>query len=165
LLIAAGDLENHGGNLVANQHFENWGKPGDTVMTKNFTVPRTGSYEIQAEFANGAGPVNTGITCAVKKLELRKMGSAEVLATGYLIMPQSGDWQRWDLSSPIVAQLSADARYRISICEDDAARNMSCLKNNERYTAWPGGGETNYNYVNIAALHLTRVADDSFHFH
>jgi hypothetical protein len=35
------------------------------------------------------------------------------------------------------------------------------LKNNERYTAWPGGGAAGYNYVNIAALHLLALQTDS----
>ncbi|MDR3456555.1 MAG: hypothetical protein P4N60_03855 [Verrucomicrobiae bacterium] len=157
LVIPAGDMVNQGGNLVANHHFENWGKPGDTLRTKTFQVPRSGRYAIRAEFSNGAGPVNTGITCALKKLELRKAGTDAPINSGYLVMPQSGDWQRWDRSSPVVADLLAGEDYVLQISEDDACRNMSCLKNNERYTAWPGGGESGYDYVNISALQLTAL--------
>jgi hypothetical protein len=159
LVIPASDIKNQGGNLVANDHFENWGKPGDMLLTTSFKVEQGGRYVIRAEFSNGAGPVNTGITCAVKKLELLKAGSDEVIASGYLVMPQSGDWKRWDLSSPVVADLTANESYTISISEDDVSRNMSYLKNNERYTAWSGGGESSYNFVNISALHLINIAD------
>jgi hypothetical protein len=38
---------------------------------------------------------------------------------------------------------------------------MSYLKNNERYTADVGGGESDYNFVNIEALHIFWVADSS----
>ena len=154
-IIPARGMENRGGNLVAGGHFENWGIPDDELSVKNFTVTRSGRYLICAEFSNGAGPVNTGITCAVKKLAVRPAGSGEVIASGYLVMPQSGDWKRWDLSSPVVADLVAGASYAISITEDEVSRNMSYLKMNENYTAWPGGGEPSYNFVNISALHLT----------
>jgi hypothetical protein len=157
LVIPAGDMVNQGGNLVSN-HFENWGKTADTLATKPFTVARSGRYAIRAEFSNGAGPVNTGITCAVKKLALCKAGTDVAISSGYLVMPQSGDWKRLDLSSPVVADLVAGEDYTLRITEDDVSRNMSYLKNNERYTAWAGGGEAGYNYVNIAALRLVNLA-------
>ncbi len=157
VVIPASDIKNQGGNLVNGHHFENWGRSGDTLLTKTFKVNRGGSYEIRAEFSNGAGAVNTGITCAVKKLELIQAGTHEVLAAGYVIMPQSGDWKRWDTSSPVVATLNAGENYVVRIREDDVSRNMSYLKNNERYTAWSGGGESSYNFVNIAGLRLLNV--------
>ena len=73
-VILASDMQNRGGTLVASHHFENWGKPDHELLTRSFKVNRSGHYVIRAEFANGSGPVNTGITCAVKKLEIRKAG-------------------------------------------------------------------------------------------
>ncbi len=160
LVIPASEMEHEGGNLVDNHHFENWGRTGDTLQTKSFKVERGGRYAIRAEFSNGSGPVNTGITCAVKKLELCRAGSDEVIASGYLVMPQSGNWKRWDLSSPIMAGLAAGESYTIRISEDDISCNMSYLKNNERYTAWPGGGDSDCNFVNISGLHLINIATD-----
>lgn len=160
LAIPASDMGHQGGNLVDNHHFENWGRSGDTLQTKIFKVERGGRYAIRAEFSNSSGPVNTGITCAVKKLELCRAGSDEVIASGYLVMPQSGDWKRWDLSSPIIANLAGGESYNIRIGEDGVSRNMSYLKNNERYTAWPGGGDSDCNYVNISGLRLINVAKD-----
>ncbi len=153
-VIPARDMQNRGGTLVAGHHFENWGEPGHELWTKPFTVGRSGHYMIRAEFANGSGPVNTGITCAVKKLEIRRAGAKQALASGYLVMPQSGDWNRWDMSSPVSVNLKAGEEYTITISQDEYSRNMSYLKNNERYTSGAGGGERSYNYVNIAALHL-----------
>ena len=158
LVIPAAELLNQGGNLAGGYHFENWGKPEDRLASKSFMVKHSSRFQIRAEFSNGMGPVNTGITCGVKKLELRRAGDATVMASGYLIMPQSGDWHRWDMSSPVLANLTAGESYVISISEDELSRNMSCLKNNERYTDWPGGGQTSCNYVNIAALDLQQVA-------
>jgi hypothetical protein len=153
-VLPAKDMQNRGGNLVDGHHFENWGKSGDELLTPAFMVAESGSYEIRAEFSNGMGPVNTGITCGVKKLEVLDAGSHAVVASGHLVMPQSGDWQRWDLSSPVVADLKAKNQYLIRISEDEYSRNMSYLKNNECYTAHPGGGGTGMNFVNIASLHL-----------
>ncbi len=155
LVLSASDMKNQGGNLVGGHHFENWGKPEDTLVTKSFSVSRSGRFQIRAQFSNGSGPVNTGVTCAVKRLKLCQAGADKAVASGYLIMPQSGDWQRWDVSSPVVADLVAGKNYAISISEDEVSRNMSYLKMNERYTAWPGGGASSYNFVNISALHLT----------
>ena len=159
LLIPARDMQNQGGNLVANHHYENWGQPSHMLVTRNFKVQRSGRYSIRAEFSNGAGAVNTGITCGVKKLELRRAGTDEVIAAGYLIMPQSGDWQRWDFSSPVAAALNAGENYVIRISEDGASRNMSYLKNNERYTAWAGGGVSGFNFVNIASVQLVNLIE------
>ncbi len=153
-VIPAASLRNTGGTLVAGHHFESWGQPGDELTALPLTVGRRGHYLVQAEFSNGAGPVNTGITCAVKKLEIREAVSGEIVAGGYLVMPQSGDWQRFDLSSAVGADLDAGMEYVLRVAEDEYCRNMSCLESNARYTAAAGGGERSYNFVNIAALHL-----------
>ena len=72
-------------------------------------------------------------------------------------MPQSGDWRRFDLSSVVRATLKAGETYAIRIFEDPYSRNMSYLQRNRDYTANPGGGEADYNFVNIAAIQLLRV--------
>ncbi|MGH8045664.1 MAG: MGH1-like glycoside hydrolase domain-containing protein [Chthoniobacterales bacterium] len=155
-IIPATALKNRGGNL-AGDHFENWGRPGDECVTKNFEVKNPGRYLVRVEFSNGAGPVNTGVTCAVKKLDIRNSSGATV-ASGYVVMPQSGDWNRRDLSSVVNADFKRGDHYTIRISEDEFSRNMSYLKNNERYTAGNGGGAASYNYVNIASVRLLYAA-------
>ena len=154
-IIPAKAMRNRGGNLVGDHHFENWGKTEDELVIKGFRVDRSGDYHIRVEFANGSGAVNTGITCAVKRLEVLEEDSGKVVASGYLVMPQSGDWNRWDLSSMIDASLNHEVSYRLRIFEDEYSRNMSYLQKNERYTGGgAGGGGQCYNYVNIASVHL-----------
>jgi hypothetical protein len=155
--IPAKAMENRGGDLAEGGYFMNWGRPDHELLVKNFTPGATGHYLVRAEFSNGAGPVNTGITCAVKKLEIRRADSGEIIAGGYLVMPQSGDWRRFDLSSAVPADLQAGAAYSLRIGEDEFARNMSYLAQNSRYTAGNGGGNAPYNYVNLASLRLLRV--------
>ena len=156
--IPATEMLNRGGDLAEGRYFMNWGKPDHELLVKKFTAHQTGHYSIRAEFSNGAGPINTGITCAVKKLEICQADSGVIVAGGYLVMPQSGDWRRFDLSSVVTADLKSGENYSLRIFEDGYSRNMSYLAQNRRYTAGDGGGDSAYNYVNIASLRLSRVA-------
>ena len=157
-VIPARVMHGPGAKLVAGHHFERWGEPDEELVTTPFTVTRRGRYLVRAEFANGAGPIHTGIACAVKRLEVRRIGAGETVAAGYLVMPQSGDWKRYDLSSAVKAELQPGDRYTLRVSEDEYCRNMSYLKSNERYTASAGGGERSYNQINFAALHLLYLA-------
>ncbi len=156
--IPAQSLRGDDAYLIDGHHFEQWGRPGQELATDALTVNRRGRYLVRAEFANGAGPVNTGLACAVKKLEVRKAGSGETVAAGYLVMPQSGNWARYDLSSAVPAELQPGEPYVLRLSEDEYCRNMSYLQSNVRYTAFTGGGEASYNRVNLAALHLLFMA-------
>ncbi|MCB1129807.1 MAG: hypothetical protein KDN05_01675 [Verrucomicrobiae bacterium] len=159
IVIPAAEMDHKGGVLTDGRHFRDWGGPDHTLTIPRLTVKQTGTYFVRAEFANGSGPVNTGITCAVKKLELRGADGGEPVASGYIVMPQSGDWQRFDLSTGIQARLDAGTFYTLHISEDEFSRNMSYFAANERYTALPGGGADFYNFVNIAAVHVTRIGE------
>jgi hypothetical protein len=154
LIIEAKDIRNQGGNLVGDSHFENWGQSSDELETSSFQVKQPGRHLIRVQFSNGAGPINTGITCAVKKLEILKAGSEEPVASGYLVMPQSGDWTRWDMSSSVSAVLTPDEKYSIRIVEDNCSRNMSYMNNNESYSAGTGGGDKSSNYVNVSSVYV-----------
>ncbi|NEP46855.1 MAG: alpha-ketoglutarate-dependent dioxygenase AlkB, partial [Okeania sp. SIO2H7] len=79
-------------------HFDNWGKPGDSITAK-IQAKFNGRHAIQAVAGNGSGPINTGITCAVKRLEMRDLENETIVAEGYLIMPQLGTSDRWLESS------------------------------------------------------------------
>ncbi len=152
--IQAAAMKNRGGKLVGGHHFEYWGKPSHRLTTPAFCPRRSGYYLLQAEYSNGAGPVSTGLTCAVKKIALYRAGKRQPESAGYLIMPHSDDWARWVLSSPVKAFLDAGEEYHFVIAEDEYCRNMSYLKNNERYTIGAGGGTESYNCANLAALHI-----------
>jgi hypothetical protein len=156
-LLPAKDFTHRGGKLVDDHHLAEWGRSGDQLETRHFQVIRTGRHQIRAEFANGSGPVNTGITCGVKRVEVLAAADQKLLFSGYVVMPQLGDWKRWDLSSPVIATLEAGKEYVLRLSEDEVSRNMSYLANNARYTSWPGGGDAAYNLVNIASLQLLNL--------
>ncbi len=153
--VPAAKLEAKGGRRTADALVD-WGARDDTVALPLLRVERDGRYAVTVRYANGSGPINTGITCAVKRLEVIEVASGRVVAGGYALMPQLADWDRWEDSSPLDATLRAGVDYRIVLREDEYSRNMSYLAHNSRYTSWPGGGDAPYNFVRIAAFKLLR---------
>lgn len=151
-LRQAREIDAVGGRRSAEGRIERWGLPGDSLRAAKVRVARSGRYLFQIEYANGAGPVNTGIACAVKRLELSETASGRPVAAGYVVMPQLGDWKRLALSSGVAAALSAGMEYTLVVHEDEYSRNMSYLSSNERYTNWPGGGKEPFNQVDVASI-------------
>lgn len=159
ILIPAERFSFQGGDLHEG-HVRNWGRPNHRASVETVEVEEDGLYHLRVEFSNGSGPVNTGISCAVKRVEIRSVDGGDSVAAGYLIMAQSGDWMRWDLSNVIEAPLRASQSYMIEIYEDDFSRNMSYLESNRNYTAWPGGGADPYNYVNLKSIRLELASEE-----
>jgi hypothetical protein len=150
-----------GGNLSSShgrKHFENWGAPGDSI-TVNIQTHLNGRHAIQVIAGNGSGPINTGITCAVKHLQMKNLQNEQIVADGYLVMPQLGTWDRWSESSVIFTEvdLVAGQNYEIKIFGDDQAINMSSFAHNENYTGGNGGSTGASNYVNIAQVKLLKL--------
>lgn len=149
---------NHG-----KAHFENWGVSGD-VLEVNIQAKYSSYHRIQLVFGNGAGPINTGITCAVKHLQMIDSEN-EIVADGYVVMPHLGKWDRWLESSLISTKVTliAGHSYIVKIFSDDRAVNMSSFKHYEQYTGNQGIGRKNgaYNYVNIAEVKLLSLYDGS----
>jgi len=154
--IGAAAMKNKGGNLVDNHHFENWGQPEDEIRIPSFTVKKSGRYFVNAEYSNGAGPINTGVTCAVKRIEISEAGGSKFVAASYLIMPHTADWQRYLESSSFRVDLQKGKKYSIRIFENKYSRNMSYFDHYEPYKS-TGNGNSSYNYVNIAKLKLIRI--------
>ena len=156
-VIPAREMKNTGGRLACGHHFADWGHPGDELLTRAFEVGRDGRYMVRAEYACGL-PINTGITCGIKYVQLLQSGTGEADG-GYLIMPHTGSWQHWALSSPVCVLLKAGRKYRLRIAENGSTLNMSYLAKNRSYTALPGGGDAVFNIVDIASVRLERLSD------
>ncbi|NET09240.1 MAG: hypothetical protein F6K16_31960 [Symploca sp. SIO2B6] len=134
-------------------YYKGWGKPADTLTFSDFKPPQTGTYLLQVSAANGSGPTNTGITCAVKCIKVLDL-SQSIVGQGYLIMPQTGDWNYSNLkdSSFVRVKLDKNQTYTVVIGgEDEYAFNMSNLKHFDNYNA-TGGGNASFNDVNITSL-------------
>ena len=142
-----------GGTLVFNHgkwHHEGWGDPGHT-LSASFTAPTSGRYYLQLDAGNGAGPFDTGITCAVKRVEVSDQNG--VVGSDYLMMPHLATWSAWRDSSFMAVDLVAGTTYSILIGEDAQAINMS---EREHFAIYDntGGSGGRFNRVNIAAIKL-----------
>ncbi|TRU48255.1 MAG: hypothetical protein EWV49_13595 [Microcystis aeruginosa Ma_QC_Ch_20071001_S25] len=158
--VTAKDFRAIGGNFSqahGQVHFDNWGKPDDS-LTVDIKAKYIGTHGIQVIAGNGSGPINTGVTCAVKRLQIKDSETDTIVADSYLVMPQLGNWDRWLESSLILTKvdLSAGHSYTIKIFSDEQAVNMSSFAHYQNYTGnnGIGGASGSYNYVNIAAITL-----------
>lgn len=144
-----------GGDLVDNHgqwHYQNWGNRDHSIEIKNFVPGKTGEYFIQVYYGNGAGPINTGITCAVKKIEIRDSISGDLVVEDIIMMPHQSNWATWEESSIVNANLNSGRTYDIKIYENYDSINMSFFDHFSIYNGGPGGGNDPFNFVNIAAV-------------
>ncbi len=142
------------GGVKAGDHYESWGDPGHEIVATFDDVTRTGTHLVQVRYANGAGPINTGITCAVKKVTVEEVPSGTVVGTGFLLMPHRGDWSSWGDSSFVRVNLAAGKSYRVRLSHDDRAVNMSAFDHFSAYTGGTGGKSGAFFRVNIAEVKL-----------
>jgi hypothetical protein len=132
---------------------EGWGDAGHT-LTATFTASRSGAHLVEAVYGNGAGSIDTGITCAVKRVDIEEVSSGKSIAGGYLVMPHRGDWGSWGESSYVRAKLVAGTSYRVRVSQDARGTNMSALAHFETYTGGAGGEGGESSHVNIAELKI-----------
>lgn len=155
--VNAGEMMAVGGTASTNHgrfHYEAWGDAGHSLTVPSFTPTQSGPHLFQVTFGNGAGSINTGVTCAIKRLVVEEIATGAVVADGPLVMPHLGTWSRWEDSSFVEAELTAGAAYRIVIRGDDEMINMSSFAHFEAYTGGLGGRSGTFNRVNIASLEI-----------
>ncbi len=129
-------------------HYQDWGDPGHSLEVDSFQPSQTGDYYLQTVYANGAGPVNTGITAATKWVQVRDTADDSIVGEGMIVMPQRNDWATWTASSLLPVSLDSTKTYRLIISD---ATNMSYFDHFTRYVN-PGGGDQPFNRVNITAI-------------
>lgn len=134
-----------------------FGEADDTIAVRAFRATSNGEYLVRLIARNHAGPINTGVTCGVKRVEVREAASDTVVAAGFVAMPHTPrDAERAFLeSTPLRAELRAGRAYRIVVVGDaPSAINMSSLAHFERYTGGRGGRDGAYNRVDVAAIEV-----------
>lgn len=136
-------------------HYSSWGDLGHSLRA-DFTAPTTGRYMFQVLYGNGAGPLDTGITCAIKRVVVEDASDGSMVGQGVLVMPQLGEWSRWENSSLVAVTLTAGRSYRILIRGDDGTANMSAFAHFSTYTGGTGGRSGEFSRVNIAELRVLR---------
>ncbi|MGC4118765.1 MAG: hypothetical protein QM765_30235 [Myxococcales bacterium] len=146
-----------GGEKILNHgrwHYQNWGDAGHSLTIENVRPSISGRHLVQTTEGNG-GRINTGITCAVKRVTVEESGGA-VVARGYLTMPHLGDWESWKGSNFFPVTLDASKTYRIRIDNDDASVNMSFFSHFSTYNS-TGGSSGTFNRTNLADVKLLAI--------
>ena len=128
----------------------------DARATTTFRAARTGEHLVRLSAANGAGPINTGVTCAVRRIEVVDTAGDRAVASGYVMIPHGGldAWDRFLPSSPIRADLESGHTYRITVAPDPRAANMSSFAHFERYTGGHGGREGPLDRIELDAIEI-----------
>nr|WP_242002979.1 Six-hairpin glycosidase-like protein [Vulcaniibacterium tengchongense] len=122
----------------------------DGAWPRRWRAPAAGRYALSVDFANANGPINTGITAAVKRLVVECAGRPP--QDGPLVMPHGEGAQR---SNAVVVELDAGAECRFELRD---GFNMSYLRHFARYTGGRGGAEGPLNEARIGALRIVPVA-------
>ena len=144
------------GSLVYNHgawHFENWGAANDTLTVHTVTAQHNGAHWLQLQYGNGSGPINTGVTCAVKRVTVYDDNQA--VDSGVVFLPQLGTWDTWADSTLVPVDLEAGKTYQVVISQDTNTINMSEFDHFAEYSGTGGSGGPS-NFVNITGLKLLR---------
>jgi hypothetical protein len=96
---------------------------------RHWTAARGGAYLAWIDYSNSHGPINTGITAAVKRLEVRCTGSPRQVLP--VVMPQSEGWQP---STTVRFEANAGASCAFRLLQ---GFNMSDLARFAHYTGSP----------------------------
>ncbi|GAA5083039.1 Six-hairpin glycosidase-like protein [Lysobacter panacisoli] len=121
----------------------------DGAWPRRWTAPRDGRFDARVDFENHHGPINTGITAAVKTLVVACKDEPE--QTGTLVMPHGEMRQR---SSAVSFRARAGAECRFELRD---GFNMSYLAHFAHYTGGQGGADGPLNAADIGALHVTET--------
>jgi len=113
---------------------------------RTWTAPAGGRYQVALDYRNDHGPINTGITAAVKQLAVRCVGSAPQMAP--IVMPHSVGLQR---STTAIFTAKAGARCTFELGQ---GFNMSFLAHNAHYTGGAGGSSGPLNAADVGALRI-----------
>ncbi len=129
-------------------YFGDWGWSGQQLAVQTFTPSRSGIYLAQSSYAH-PGPISTGVTAGVKKLEIFSSASLPPVTSTILVMPHRGQGGfATSALSPI--RLQAGLTYRLVLSD---FWNMSYL---EHFTSYYGsGGQAgSRNRIDLAGLKL-----------
>ncbi|HET7062821.1 MAG TPA: Six-hairpin glycosidase-like protein, partial [Rudaea sp.] len=113
---------------------------------RHWTAPVSARYSARLDYRNAHGPINTGITAAVKTLVVDCGGSPKQAAT--LVLPHS-DGEQFSTAAIFVAR--AGQACRISL---DDGFNMSDLEHYARYTGGEGGAQGPINAADYGDLQI-----------
>ena len=120
---------------------------------RTWTASATGNYLVSLDYANEHGPINTGVTAAVKMLLIRCDGSDEQHLP--IVMPHSIGVQRstW---GRFAAKAGASCHFTL-----DDGFNMSYLTHFAHYTGGAGGSDGPFNQADVHELVIAPLATET----
>jgi hypothetical protein len=160
VLIAAspagsrGLVSNDGAALRVNEDvasYADWGLPSQELRAI-FTPRESGWYRFELQYANANGPINTGITAAVKTVAVRCGSAAEQL--GSVAMPHLGEASAWGFSTGFFFKASSNDACELRIAD---GFNMSYLAHFARYTGGRGGASGALNRADVVAARIDLI--------
>ena len=134
--------------------FVDWGRPTQELRSQ-FLPRASGWYRLTLKYANTHGPVNTGITAAVKTVTARCGGAAEQV--GSVAMAHMGELNSWGFSTGFFFQASGGDGCELRISD---GFNMSYLSHFARYTGGQGGESGVLNRGDIAAARVDLIRSE-----
>ena len=114
---------------------------------RHWTAAQDGHYQIRLNYLNRHGPINTGITAAVKMLSVNCAGS---VVSAPVVMPHSEGKQQ-----STAVEFDARAGQRCTFSLGDGF-NMSYLAHYANYTGGEGGKSGAVNAADIEDLNIVR---------
>src|SRR5579871_1147361 len=133
--------------------YVDWGGIHDEL---SLDVPGWGDglLRVRLEYRNAHGPVNTGVTAAVKRIRAN-CGSQAAAQQGAIVMPHVATADGPALSTGFVFRARAGERCRLELSD---GLNMSYLQHFALYTGGAGGRAGALNRATIRAVRIERVA-------
>jgi hypothetical protein len=130
-------------------HYMDWGDPGEELLL-DFVPSKTGKFQIQIKYGNSMGPINTGITASVKKIEVWNENYTTRVDEGTVFMPHLANWSTWGDSSGfnLSQTLNQGTTYKVVIKD---FYNMSYLQHFTIYKGM-GGSSGRNNRANISGV-------------
>jgi alpha-glucosidase len=131
--------------------YVDWGFPAQELRS-SFTAPVSGWYRFELKYANAHGPINTGVTAAVKAMTARCGGDAE--QSGSVVMPHTAPAGSWGFSTGFFFKAQAGDACELKVAD---GFNMSYLESFAHYTAGEGGRSGALNRAAIAAAQIELI--------
>jgi hypothetical protein len=126
--------------------FTDWGTPGARI-TIAFTARAAGLQRLRIEYENSSGPVNTGITAAVKRVQVGCSRTRRP-QRGAIVMPHLPPGSS-GLSSALLFEAHAAERCVLTLVD---GFNMSYLAHFALYTGGAGGEQGAQNRATLKAF-------------
>ncbi len=125
----------------------------DGTSDWQWRAPKAGSFRVSLVYANNHGPINTGISAAVKVLDVRCDDAAPQQFP--IVMPHSDGTQR-STSATFTAGAGASCRFGL-----EQGFNMSFLSHNAHYTGGQGGANGSLNDASVDALMIAPLSHEN----